>query len=57
MTGRHEDAEDVLQTIFHRLAKQETAPDLLKNPKAYLYRSAVNVSLNVIRSRRRVAPA
>jgi RNA polymerase sigma-70 factor, ECF subfamily len=55
VTGRHEDAEDVLQTIFLRLARHEIAPDVLKNPKPYLYRSAVNVSLNVIRSRSRVA--
>jgi RNA polymerase sigma-70 factor, ECF subfamily len=53
VTGRHEDAEDVLQTIFLRLARHEIAPDVLKNPKPYLYRSAVNVSLNVIRSRSR----
>src|SRR4030095_10980412 len=45
VTGRHEDAEDVLQTIFLRLARHKIAPDVLKNPKPYLYRSAVNVSL------------
>ena len=55
VTGRHEDAEDVLQTIFLRLAKREITPEILRNPKAYLHRSAVNVSLNVIRSRRRQA--
>jgi RNA polymerase sigma-70 factor (ECF subfamily) len=55
VTGRHEDAEDVLQTIFLRLAKQQIAPDVLENPKPYLYRAAVNVSLNVVRSRRRTA--
>jgi RNA polymerase sigma-70 factor (ECF subfamily) len=55
VTGRHEDAEDVLQTIFLRLARHEIASDVLKNPKPYLYRSAVNVSLNVIRSRSREA--
>ena len=55
VTGRHEDAEDVLQTIFLRLARHEIAPDVLKNPKPYLYRSAVNVSLNVIRTRNRAA--
>jgi RNA polymerase sigma-70 factor (ECF subfamily) len=55
VTGRHEDAEDVLQTIFLRLARQELSPELLKNPKPYLYRSAVNVSFNVLRSRRRAA--
>jgi RNA polymerase sigma-70 factor, ECF subfamily len=55
VTGRHEDAEDVLQTVFLRLARQEISPNLLQNPKPYLYRSAVNVSLNVIRARRHVA--
>jgi RNA polymerase sigma-70 factor, ECF subfamily len=55
VTGRHQDAEDVLQTIFLRLARHEITPDVLKNPKPYLYRSAVNVSLNVIRSRSREA--
>jgi RNA polymerase sigma-70 factor (ECF subfamily) len=55
VTGRHEDAEDVLQTIFLRLAKREISSDVLRNPKPYLHRSAVNVSLNVIRSRRREA--
>jgi RNA polymerase sigma-70 factor, ECF subfamily len=55
VTGRHEDAEDVLQTIFLRLARHKIAPEVLKNPKPYLYRSAVNVSLNVIRSRSRAA--
>jgi RNA polymerase sigma-70 factor, ECF subfamily len=55
VTGRHEDAEDVLQTIFLRLAKREITYDVLRNPKLYLHRSAVNVSLNVIRTRRREA--
>jgi DNA-directed RNA polymerase specialized sigma24 family protein len=31
-------------------------PDLQKNPKAYLYRAAVNQSLNLIRRRRREEP-
>jgi len=55
VTGRHEDAEDVLQTIFLRLARREVTPDVLRNPKPYLHRAAVNGSLNVIRSRRREA--
>jgi len=53
VTGRSEDAEDVLQTIFVRLLGQEFPPDLEKNPRAYLYRAAVNASLNTLRSRRR----
>jgi len=52
VTGNAEDAEDVLQTIFLRLVRREVPPNLRSNPKAYLYRAAVNVSLSVIRSRR-----
>ena len=53
ITGSSEDAEDVLQTIFLRLLGREDSPDLKKNPRAYLYRAAVNVSLNTLRSKRR----
>jgi RNA polymerase sigma-70 factor (ECF subfamily) len=52
VTGSREDAQDIVQTIFLRLLKRECPPDLMKNPKAYLYRAAVNASLNTIRSRR-----
>jgi RNA polymerase sigma-70 factor (ECF subfamily) len=53
-----EDAEDVLQTIFMGLLRRKFPPDLKKNPKAYLYRAALNRSLDIIRSRRRhVIPA
>jgi RNA polymerase sigma factor (sigma-70 family) len=41
-----------MQTIFMRLLRREFPPALQKNPKGYLYRAAVNVSLNTIRSRR-----
>jgi RNA polymerase sigma-70 factor, ECF subfamily len=57
VTGNAEDAEDVLQTIFLRLVRRELPPNLRSNPKAYLYRAAVNVSLSVIRSRRLRHPA
>jgi len=53
ITGNSEDAEDVLQTIFARLLSREFPPDLRRNPRAYLYRAAVNESLNALRSRRR----
>src|SRR6516225_5781416 len=49
VTGNAEDAEDVAQTIFLRLLRREFSPDLKKNPKAYLYRAAVNLSLNTIK--------
>jgi RNA polymerase sigma-70 factor (ECF subfamily) len=55
VTGTSEDAEDVVQTIFLRLIRREFPPDLKKNPAAYLYRAAVNLSLNTIRSRKRRA--
>lgn len=53
VTGSREDAQDIAQTIFLRLLRREFPPDLKRNPKAYLYRAAVNLSLNTIRSRRR----
>ena len=53
VTGSHEDAEDILQTIFLRLIRRPLRPELTENPKAYLYRAAVNLSLDTIRSRRR----
>jgi RNA polymerase sigma-70 factor (ECF subfamily) len=53
VTGTPEDAEDVSQTIFLRLLRREFPPDLTKNPKSYLYRAAVNLSLDTIRLRQR----
>jgi RNA polymerase sigma-70 factor, ECF subfamily len=47
------DAEDVPQTIFLRLLRSGLPPYLQRNPKGYLYRAAVNLSLDVIRTRRR----
>ena len=53
ITGSVEDAEDVLQTIFMRLAQRETAVEFRSCAEAYFYRSAVNLSLTVVRSRKR----
>jgi RNA polymerase sigma-70 factor (ECF subfamily) len=53
VTGSAADAEDVVQTIFLRLLRREFPPDMKKNPGAYLYRAAVNVSLNSIRGTKR----
>jgi len=50
--GTHHDAEDVVQTIFLKLIRQQFPPDLERNPEAYLYRAAVNASLSTIRNRR-----
>lgn len=53
VTGRAEEAEDVLQTVFLRLLQLEREGDLPDNPRAYLHRSAVNGSLDLLRKRKR----
>ena len=53
VTGSSEDAEDVLQSIFLKLIRQEHVPGIDKNPRAYLYRAAVNLSLDMLRAKRR----
>ena len=52
ITRNAEEAEDILQTIFLRLLRRESSPDLEKLPRAYLYRAAVNAALDAIESRR-----
>src|SRR5262249_39897480 len=51
ITGNAGDAEDALQTVFLRLVRQENLPDV-GNLAAYLHRSAVNASLDLLRRRR-----
>ena len=51
--GAREDAEDVLQTIFMRLLRRDSQPDLRLNPKAYFYKAALAASLDVLKARRR----
>jgi len=55
VTGRVEDAEDVVQTVFLRLLQREKPRELLENPKGYLYRAAVNLSLTIVQTRQRRA--
>jgi RNA polymerase sigma-70 factor (ECF subfamily) len=54
--GNAADAEDVLQTVFLRLIRRELPPGLRNNVKGYFYRAAVNVSLDVVRARKRFEP-
>lgn len=54
ITGSQSDAEDVLQTIFVRLTRSWTGRGLSPNPRAFLYRAAINASLDVVRLRKRV---
>ena len=50
VTGSHADAEDVLQTVFLRLMRG-WSPETVDSVESYLYRSAVNAALDVVRSR------
>ena len=58
VTGSMSDAEDVLQSVFLRLARGTVDPDSISNLESYLRRSAVNAALDLIRSRgdREVVP-
>lgn len=51
ITGSHNDAEDVLQTIFLRLtpSRRELSP----NPEGYFKRAALNAALDIVRKRSR----
>jgi RNA polymerase sigma-70 factor (ECF subfamily) len=53
LTGSPSDAEDVLQTVFLRLTPNGALRDLSPNPQGYLYRAAVNASVDLLRSRAR----
>src|SRR5208282_6248326 len=52
ITGNAADAEDVLQTVFLRLAGRDRAAPRLENPESYLRRAAINAALDVLRARR-----
>jgi RNA polymerase sigma-70 factor (ECF subfamily) len=52
VTANYSDAEDVVQTVFLKLFQREAPLHLRKEPRAYLYRAAVNAALNVVRSRK-----
>jgi len=51
VTGNANDAEDVLQTVFLRLVRLDKFPEIANLP-GYLHRSAVNASLDLLRSRK-----
>jgi RNA polymerase sigma-70 factor (ECF subfamily) len=52
LTRNASDAEDVLQTVFLRLASRDLQTAPLGQAEAYLRRAAVNASLDLIRQRR-----
>jgi RNA polymerase sigma-70 factor (ECF subfamily) len=51
VTGSAQDAEDVLQTVFTRLAKRDRPPDFSTGSRAYLRRAATNAALDIVQSR------
>src|SRR5215470_14093709 len=51
VTGNSSDAEDVLQTVFLRLVRLEQFPEIANLP-GYLHRSAINASLDLLRSKK-----
>ncbi|MEO8277240.1 MAG: sigma-70 family RNA polymerase sigma factor [Thermoanaerobaculia bacterium] len=53
ITGNAMDAEDVLQSVFLRLARRQEASPLGAEAAGYFYRSAVNAALDVVRARNR----
>jgi RNA polymerase sigma-70 factor, ECF subfamily len=53
ITGSQSDAEDVLQNVFLRLTPGGARRDFSPNPRAFLYRAAINASLDLLRSRKR----
>jgi len=55
ITRNMRDAEDVLHSLFLRLIEREAGPDPGSNPGPYLHRAAVNLSLDLLRKRRRGA--
>lgn len=53
VTGSRQDAEDVLQTVFLRLARRWDEVKLSDTVGSYLHRAAVNASIDLLRSRAR----
>jgi RNA polymerase sigma-70 factor (ECF subfamily) len=52
ITGNAADAEDVLQTVFLRMARREDSADAIEHPENYLRRAAVHAALDLVRARR-----
>jgi RNA polymerase sigma-70 factor (ECF subfamily) len=52
VTGNAADAEDVLQTVFGRLARRTEPPDFSHGAVGYLRRAATNAALDIVQSRR-----
>src|SRR5439155_4971020 len=53
VTGNAADAEDVLQTVFLRLASRDASAETVSNEEGYLRRAAVNASINLLEQKAR----
>ena len=53
VTGSLQDAEDVLQTVFLRLARRGDGGELDERAGSYLHKAAVNAAIDLLRSRNR----
>ena len=54
VTGSRQDAEDVLQTVFLRLARRGDDVRLDERAGSYLHKAAVNAAIDLLRARARV---
>jgi RNA polymerase sigma-70 factor (ECF subfamily) len=54
VTGNAGDAEDVMQTVFLRMAKRDQSAEPVGNMTSFLHRAAVNAALDLIRTRQNV---
>jgi len=55
VTGNAEDAEDVMQTVFMRLARRGEDAEPFGSMEGYLRRAAVNAALDLVRNRYNVS--
>jgi RNA polymerase sigma-70 factor (ECF subfamily) len=53
VTGRAEDAEDIVQSVFLKVLCRDSPMEFGRNPAGYLYRAALNLALDTVRRRRR----
>lgn len=53
VTGSRQDAEDVLQTVFLRLARRGESETLDERAGSYLHKAAVNAAIDLLRARTR----
>jgi RNA polymerase sigma-70 factor (ECF subfamily) len=53
ITGCPQDAQDVVHNVFSRIVRRDFTTAFLKNPKGYLYQSAVNGALRMVKTRGR----